>query len=72
VKYHSNERRLDVLQERIEHDAHDHDDSRLQAIKKFSFIRWIPPLNEEDDDEVHATRNDHNEGIRENIMKLPQ
>ena len=30
-------------------------------------------MNDEvDNDEVHATRNDHNEGIWENILSLPQ
>ena len=41
--------------------------------KKSSFSRQIPPLNDENDiDEVHATRHDHNERIWENILALPQ
>jgi len=73
MKDRSNERWLDVVLERIEHDVHPCDDSRVQYVDRSSFSRQIPPLNDENDvDEVHATCHDHNEGIWENILTLPQ
>ena len=62
-----------VVQGRIEHDVHPQDDSRVKSVYKFSFSKQIPPLNDENNvDEVYATRHDHNEGIWENILILPQ
>jgi len=73
VKDPSNERWSVVVQGRIEHDVHPQDDTRFQFVDKFLFSRQIPPLNDENDvDEVHATRHDHNERIWENILTLPQ
>jgi len=73
VKYPSNERLPVVLQWGTEHDVHPQDDSRIQSIDKSSFSRQLPPSNDENDvDEVHATRHDHNKGIWENILTLPQ
>lgn len=70
----SNERWSVVLQRRIEHDVHDHDDSRLDLIESHSFSRWIPPLNKEDHDDfkVHAIYNNHNEEIWEKILTFTQ
>ena len=73
MKDPSNKRWLVVVQERIEHDVHPQNDSRVQYIDKSSFSRQIPLLNDEYDvDEVHATCYNHNEGIWENILTLPQ
>jgi len=69
----SNKRWSIVLQGKVKHDGHDHDESTLNLIDTPSLLRRIPPTNDEvDNDEVHATRNDHNEGIWENILTLPQ
>jgi len=64
VKDPSNERLSIVVQGRTGHDVHPRDDSRVESVDKSSFSRQLPPLNDENDiDEVHATRHDHNEGI---------
>jgi len=64
VKDPSNERLSIVIQGRTEHDVHPYDDSRIQSVDKSSFSRQLPPLNDENDvDEVLATRHDHNEEI---------
>jgi len=69
----SNERWSIVLQGIVKHDGNDHDESTLNLIDTPSLLRRIPQMNDEvDNDEVHATRNDHNEGIWENILSLPQ
>jgi len=73
VKDPSNERLSVVVQGRTKHDVHPQDDSRVQYVHKFSFSRQLSLLNDENDaDEVHATSHDHNEGIWENILTLPQ
>jgi len=72
VKDPSNERLSIVIQERTEYDVYNHDDSIVQHADN-SFSRHLPPVNEENDvDEVHATWNDHNEGIWKNIVTLPE
>jgi len=72
VKDPSNERWSFVIQERTEYDVDNHDDSIVQHADN-SFSRHFPPINEENDvDEVHVTRSDHNEGIWENIVTLPE
>jgi len=72
VKYPSNERWSIVIQGRNEHDVDNHDDSRVQYADNPSFSRHLPPMNEENDvDELHGTRNYHNEGIWKNIITLP-
>jgi len=64
VKDISNERLSVVIQGRTEHDVHPQDDSRVHFVDKSSFSRKLHPLNDENDvNEVHATRHDHNEGI---------
>ena len=64
VKDPSNERWLVVIQGRKEPDVDNHDDSIVQYANNSSFSRQLPPMNEENDvDEVHATRTDHNERI---------
>jgi len=68
----SNERLSVVIHERIEHDVHPQDDSRVQSVEKSSFSRQLPLFNDESDvDEVHDTLHDHNEGIWQNILTLP-
>ena len=68
-----NERWPVVIQGRIEHDANKHDDSRVQYVVNPSLSRHVTSLEEENDvDKVHATWNDHNEGIWENIVTLPR
>jgi len=70
VKDPSNERWSVVLKGRMPSDTHDH--SSLNLIDSPSILRRIPHLNEEvHNDEEHVTCNDHNEGIWENILKLP-
>jgi len=72
VKDLSNERWLVVIQGRTEYDVENHDDSIVQHADNL-FSRRLPPINEENDlDEVHATWSDHNEGIWENIVTLPE
>ena len=72
VKDPSNERWSVVIQGRTEYDVDNHDDSIVQHADN-SISRHLPPINEKNDvDEVHATRNDHNEGIWENIVTLPR
>jgi len=72
VKDPSNERWLIVIRRRNELDVDNHDDSIVQYANNSSFSRQLPPMNEENDvDEVHATRMDHNKGIWENIVTLP-
>ena len=72
VKDPSNERWSVVIQGRTEYDVDNHDDSIVKHADN-SISRHLPPINEENDvDEVHATRNDHNEGIWENIVTLPE
>ena len=47
-----------------------HDDSIVQHADNL-FSSHLPPINDENDvDELHATRSDHNEGIWENIVTL--
>jgi len=71
VKYPSNERWSIVIQGRNEPDVDNHDDSIVQYANNLLFSRQLPPMNEENDiDEVHATRTDHNEGIWESIAIL--
>ena len=71
VKDPCNERWCVVIQWRIEHDVNNHDNSRVQYVDNPSLSRYITPLHEEKDvDEVHATQNDHSEGIWENILTL--
>jgi len=73
VKDPSNESLSVVIHGRTEHDVNPQDDSRVHSIEKSSFSRQIPPFNDENDvDEVHVTHHDHNEGIWENILTLPQ
>ena len=73
VKDPCNERWSVVIQGRIEPDANNHDDSRVQYVVNPSLSRHVTPLKEENDvDKVHATRNDHNEGIWENIVTLSE
>ena len=72
VKDPSNERWSIVIQGRTEYDFENNDDSIVQHADN-SLSRHISPINEENDvDEVHATRTDHNEGIWENIVTLPK
>jgi len=72
VKDPSNQRWSVVIKWRNEHDVENHDHSRVQYTDYSSLSRQLPPLNEENDvDEVHATRTDHNEGLWENIVTLP-
>jgi len=72
VKDPSNKRWSVVIQGRNEHDVDNHDYSIVQYAENLSFLRQLPPMNEENDvDEVHATRTNHNEGIWENIVTLP-
>jgi len=72
VKDPSNERWSVVIQGRNEPDVDNHDDSIVQYANNSSFSRQLPPMNEENDvDEVHATRTDRNEGIWKNIATLP-
>ena len=53
---------LVVIQGKNEPDVDNHDDSIVQYANNSSFSRQLPPMNEENDvDEVHATRMDHNE-----------
>jgi len=64
VKDPFNQRQSVVIQGRNKHDVENHDDSRVQYADYSSLLRQLPPLNEENDvDEVHATRMDHNEGL---------
>jgi len=59
----SNERCSVVIQGRTEYDVDNHDDSIVQHVDN-SFSRHLPPINVENDvDEVHAKRSDHNERI---------
>ena len=68
-----NERLSIIVQGRIEHDVHPQDNLRVQSVEKSSFSRQLPPLNDENDvDEVHSTCHDHNKGLWENILTLPQ
>jgi len=63
VKDHFNKRWSIVLQGRTEYEVDNHDDSIVQHADN-SFSRHLPCINDENDvDEVHATQNDHNEGI---------
>jgi len=72
VKDPSNERWSVVIQGKNELDVDNHDDSIVQYVNNSSLSRQLPPINEENDvDEVHTTRTDHNEGIWENIATLP-
>jgi len=72
VKDPSNERWSVVIQGRTEYDFENHDDSIVQH-DDYSLSRHVSPINKENDvDEVHATRTDHNEGIWENIVTLPK
>jgi len=72
VKDPSNERWSVVIQVRNEPDVDNHDDSIVQYDNNSSFSRQLPPMNEENNvDEVHVTRTDHNEGIWENLTTLP-
>jgi len=72
VKNPSNQRWSVVIKGRNEHDVKNHDDSRVQYADYSSLSRQLPPLNEENNvDEVHATRTDHIEGLWENIVTLP-
>jgi len=60
-------------QGRNEYDVDNHDDSIAQYVDNPSFSKHLPPMNKENDvDEVQATRSDHNEGIWENIITLPE
>jgi len=60
----SNERWSLVIKGRNEYDGNNHDDSRVRYSDNPSFSRHLPLMNEENDvDEVLATRNDHNEEI---------
>jgi len=53
-------------------DTHDRDHLSLNLIDSPSILRRIPPLIEDvHNDEVNVMHNDHNEGIWENILKLP-
>ena len=64
VKDPSNERWSVVIQERNEPDVDNHDDSIVQYANNSPFSRLLPLMNEENDvDEIHATRTNHNEGI---------
>ena len=64
VKDPLNEKWSVVIQGKNEPDVDNHDDSIVQYANNSSFSRQLPPMNEENDvDEVHATRIDHNEGI---------
>jgi len=59
-----------VIQGRTEYDVDNHDNSIVQHADNSS-SRHLPPTNDENDiDEVHATRSDHNEWIWENIVTL--
>ena len=61
-----------VIQGRTEYDFENLDDSIVQHADN-SLSKHVSPINEENDvDEVHATRTDHNEGIWENIVTLPE
>ena len=72
VKDPSNERWSVVIQGRNEPHVDNHDDSIVQYANNSSFSRQLPLMNEENDvDEVHATRTDHNVGIWRNIATLP-
>jgi len=72
VKDPSNERWSVVIQGRTEYDFENLDDSIVQHADN-SLSKHVSPINEENDvDEVHATRTDHNEGIWENIVTLPE
>jgi len=72
VKDPSNERWSVVLKARMQLDTHDRDHSSLDLIDSPSILRRIPVLNEDvHNDEVNVMRNDHNEGIWENIVTLP-
>ena len=71
VKDPLNERWSVVIQGRNEPDVYNHDNSIVQYANNSSFSRQLSPMNEENDlDEVHATRTNHNEGIWENIATL--
>ena len=73
VKDPSNEGLSVVIHGRTYYDVHPQDDSRVNSVEKSSFSRQLPPFNDENDvDEVHVTRHDHNEGIWVNILTLPQ
>jgi len=73
VKDPSNERWSVVIHGQNEFDVDNRDDSIAQYADNPSLCRQLPPMNDENDvDEVHATRNDHNEGIWKNIITLPQ
>jgi len=70
VKDPSNERWSFVIHGRTKYDFENHDDSIVQHVD-YSLSRHASPINEENDvDEVHATRTNHNEGIWENIVTL--
>ena len=63
VKDPSNERWSVDIQGRTKYDVNNHDDSIVQHVDN-SFSRHLPPINVENDvDEVHAKRSDHNERI---------
>ena len=72
VKDPSNERWSVAIQGKNEPDVDNHDNSIIQYANNSSLSRQLPPMNEENDvNEVYATRTNHNEGIWENIETLP-
>jgi len=57
---------------KTKYDIENHDESIVHHSDN-SLSRHVSPINDENDvDEVHVTRTDHNEGIWENIITLPE
>jgi len=72
VKDPCNERWSVVIQGKTEYDIGNHDESIVHHSDN-SLSRYVSPINDENDvDEVHVTQTDHNEGIWENIITLPE
>jgi len=57
-----------VLQGRTSGINHQNDALTLDICETLGFSPWMPSINEEHEvDDVHANRNDHDEGLRESI-----
>ena len=64
----TNKRWLVVLHGRIMHDTHENDNLTFDISETPSFSTNMPTLNVDNEvDDVHATRDDHHEGLWENV-----